>query len=62
MNQDTVVQFRAPGAIEDGLTELLRNGAMQLIQRAVEAELTEFLEQNAQQRDEQRRAGVVRNG
>jgi hypothetical protein len=42
MNQDTVVQFRTPGAIEDGLTEHLRNGAKQLIQQAVEAELPSF--------------------
>jgi putative transposase len=62
MNQGTVVQFRTPGAIEDGLTELLRNGAKQLIQQAVEAELAELLEQHSHRRDEQGRAAVVRNG
>jgi putative transposase len=51
-NQDTLVQLRAPGAIEDGLTELVRNGAKQLIQQAVEAELAELLEQNSHRRNE----------
>ena len=62
MSKDSVVAFRVPEASEDPLTELLRTGAKQLIQQAVEAELTEFLEQYAGWRDEQGRRAVVRNG
>jgi putative transposase len=62
MSQDTVVEFRAPGALDDALTELLRNGARQLIQQAVEAELAELMDTNAHRRDDQGRPAVVRNG
>ena len=62
MSQDTVVEFRAPGALDDALTELLRNGARQLIQQAVEAELAELLDTNAHRRDDQGRPAVIRNG
>ena len=62
MSKDSVVEFRAPEGVEDPLTELLRTGAKRLIQQAIEAELTELLEQYAGQRDEQGRRAVVRNG
>lgn len=62
MRDDTVVRFPIPGEIEDPLTELLRDGARRLIAQAVEAELTEFLEQHEQRRDSRGRAAVVRNG
>ncbi|MGQ0658453.1 MAG: IS256 family transposase [Chromatiales bacterium] len=62
MSNDTVVQFRKPGEIVDALTELLREGAQQLIAQAVEAELQEFLERQEAPRDEQGRRAVVRNG
>ena len=48
--------------IEDPVTELLRVGAQQLIQRAVEAELAELLSQHGGRRTETGNAGVVRNG
>jgi len=46
----------------DALSELIRNGARQIIAQAVEAELQEFLTEYADRRDEQGRQAVVRNG
>ncbi len=48
--------------IEDPITELLRVGAQQLIQRAVETELAELLSHHGDRRTETGNAGVVRNG
>ena len=48
--------------IGDPVTELLRVGAQQLIQQAVEAELAERLSQHGDRRTETGNAGVVRNG
>ncbi|BCO30775.1 IS256 family transposase [Thiohalobacter sp. COW1] len=62
MGKDSVVGFRAPEAIEDPLTELLRTGARQLIQQAIEAELAELLAQYEGAVDDQGRRAVVRNG
>ncbi len=62
MSKDSVVEFRTPEAIDDPLTELLRKGAKQLTQQAIEAELEKMLVQYAQIRDEQGRRAVVRNG
>jgi transposase-like protein len=62
MKEDTVVRFRNPGSVRDALTELLRDGAQDLIAQAVRAEFVEFLAMHAEQRDEQGRAAVVRNG
>jgi transposase-like protein len=62
MSEDTIVQFRKPDAVRDALTELLREGAQQLLKQAVQAELEEFLGRHADVRDEHGRAGVVRNG
>jgi hypothetical protein len=40
MNEDTsIVRFRQPDAIDDPLTALLRSGARQLLEQAIEAEL-----------------------
>jgi hypothetical protein len=51
MNKDTVVRFRKKDEVVDPLVELLRNGAHELISRAVEEELRVFLEQQAGRRD-----------
>src|SRR5690625_4583014 len=48
--------------VKDPLHELLRNGARDLIARAVEAELNTFLEQYADRRTDQGHQTVVRNG
>jgi len=62
MSKDNVVQMQAPEGINDPLTELLRQGARQLIEQAIGAELNELLDQYAEERDEQGRRMVVRNG
>lgn len=65
MTQDNLVKFKTPETSEsfsDALSDLVRQGARQIIAQAVEAELHEFLVQYAGLRDESGRQGVVRNG
>jgi transposase-like protein len=62
MGKDSVVEFRGREASADLLTELLRAGARQLIEQAVEAELQELLEQHSDRRTVDGQAGVIRNG
>ena len=63
INEGKVIGFRSPAAgAEDPLTELLRTGAQQLLQQAVEAELGEVLAGYADRRDAPGRQAVVRNG
>lgn len=54
MTHDNLVEFKTPETSEsfnDALSELLRQGARQIIAQAVEAELNEFLEQYQDLRD-----------
>lgn len=47
MNNDNLIAFKTldtPETFTDALTELVRQGARQIIAQAVEAELQEFLE------------------
>ncbi|MDA0681714.1 MAG: IS256 family transposase [Proteobacteria bacterium] len=60
MQDDSVIKFEK--RLEDPLTELIRSGAQQLLERAVQAELAELLERFSDRRTEDGRAGVVRNG
>ena len=60
--KNTVVQFSGREEMTDALTELLRTGAVQLIQQAVEAELVVFMEQFSGRLLEDGKAAVVRNG
>ncbi len=65
MREDSVVEYRNPGIplpIADLLTEVLRNGARELLQQAVEAEVAEFIERHRELKDERERQRVVRNG
>ena len=63
MTKDTVVAFRAPdGFSSDPLTDLLRQGARELIAQAVEAELNVFLAAHADQTDAAGRRRLVRHG
>ena len=62
MEQSNVVGFSNPESGLDPLTELLRTGARQLIQQAVETELQELLAGVSDRRLPDGRAAVVRNG
>ena len=65
MEEDNVVDYRNPGVplpVADALTEVLRRGARELLQQAVEAEVAEAIAQFAALKDEQGRQRVVRNG
>ena len=62
MKENNVVGFSSRETFTDSLTELLRTGARQLIEQAVEAELTEFMEQYSGRLLEDGRTAVVRNG
>ena len=65
MEEDNVVDYRNPGVplpVADALTEVLRRGAKELLQQAVEAEVAEAIAQYAALKDEQGRQRVVRNG
>ena len=62
MTDDTVVSFPQPGPIDDPLTEVLRAGARQLLQQAVEAEVSAFLAAYGEETTEDGRQRVVRHG
>lgn len=62
MNKNTVIALEDRAERLDPLTELLRVGARQLIEQAVEMELQELLAAHADRRLADGRAGVVRNG
>jgi transposase-like protein len=60
--KDNVVRLIQPGAFDDQLTEVLRNGARALLAQAVEAEVAGFLAKHAECKTEDGRARVVRHG
>jgi len=65
VEEDNVVDYRNPGVplpVADALTEVLRRGARELLQQAVEAEVAEAIAQFATLKDEAGRQRVVRNG
>jgi putative transposase len=65
MSKDNFIAFQSQESsvsFRDALTELVRNGARQIIAQAVEAELQEFLGQYPDLKDRQGRRAVVRNG
>lgn len=63
MTKDTVDAFRAPdGSSPDPLTDLLRQGARELIAQAVEAEPSGILASHADQTDAAGRRPLVRHG
>lgn len=62
MGKDSVVSLPSRGIDGDPLTELIRTGARQLIQRALEAELLSFMNQFEDRVLCDGRAAVVRNG
>ena len=50
MDKHNVVELQDREILSDPLTEMLREGAMQLIHQAVEAELQDLLVQHAERR------------
>ena len=62
MTETNVFQFGEPGSFSDPLTEVLRHGARALLAQAVEAELSAWLESQADKRTEDGRRRVVRHG
>lgn len=63
MKEDTVLEFTDPAGISpDPLTEILRNGARDLLARAVEAEVAELLAAHAHLTDDGGRQRLVRHG
>ena len=65
VQEDNLVDYRNPGIalpVADALTELLRSGARELLQQAVEAEVAEFVLRHRELKDERERQRVVRNG
>jgi putative transposase len=59
---DNVTRLIQPGAFEDLLTQVLRDGARTLLAQAVEAEVAEFIAKHADLKIEDGRARVVRHG
>lgn len=57
-----VLAFRSQFGQSSPLDELVRHGAQQMLQSAIEAEVGEFLAQHADRRDAKGRRRVVRNG
>ncbi len=63
MKDDTILEFADPAGISpDPLTDILRNGARDLLAHAVEAEVAELLTVHAHLADEQGRRRLVRHG
>jgi transposase-like protein len=65
VKEDSVVEYRNPGValpVADALTEVLRHGARELLQQAVEGEVAEFIGRYRELKDERERQRVVRNG
>lgn len=62
MPNDNVTKLIQPGAFEDPLTQVLRDGARTLLAQAVEAEVAEFLAKHAGLKTQDGRARVVRHG
>ena len=62
MSNDNVTKLIQPGAFDDPLTEVLRNGARALLAQAVEAEVADFLARHADLKTEEGYQRVVRHG
>jgi putative transposase len=62
MTKDNIVELKKPVAIRDLLTEVLRNGAQQLLMKAVQTEVDEFLAQYQEHCIDQGKPRFVRNG
>jgi transposase-like protein len=62
MKKNNVTELVQPGDFKDQLTEILRQGARNLVLQAVEAEFASFLQSHDNERMENGRKRVVRHG
>jgi putative transposase len=63
MKKDTVLQLKKPEIItEDPLMQVLKKGAQQMLLRALEAEVEDFLDRYDKVRDSSGKRAVTRNG
>jgi len=62
MEETTLVEFSGRDAVMDPLTDLLRKGAREPLEAAVEAERDAFLAEFAERRTSDDRAAHVRSG
>lgn len=62
MQEVTTASFAFPSASRDGLSEILRVGAQQMLLGAIEAEVAQWIEGRKHLKDERGRCQVVRNG
>jgi len=63
MGKDNVIELKNPESfLEDPLTDILRQGARQLLAAALEAEVGVFLQQYKEEADDNGRRRIVRNG
>ena len=62
MDDTTIIEFSGRDAVTDPLTDLLRKGARELLQAAVEAERDAFLAEFAERRTSDGRAAIVGSG
>jgi hypothetical protein len=62
VSNDNVVKLIQPGAFDDQLTEILRQGARTLLAQAVEAEVADFLARHAELRTDDGRRRFARHG
>lgn len=62
MRKDNIIALKKPAVVTDLLTEVLRNGARQLLAAAVEMEVKDFLHQHTDEMNDQGKPRFVRNG
>jgi putative transposase len=62
MQEVTTTMFAFPSASRDVLTEILREGAQQMLTTAIEAEVAQWIEAHRHLEDSRGRRQVVRNG
>ena len=60
--EEEVIQFRANFDDRSPLDEIVRQGAQDMLQAAINAEVQQFLEEHLEKRDDAGRRLVVRNG
>jgi putative transposase len=62
MNDNNIIEFKKPDTIKDHLTDVLREGARQMLAHAVEAEVEAFLECYKELTTAEGQKRIVRNG